>query len=71
MGKRGNLFLIFVLGIIATAVALPLLYAMGLPSFDVVLTTLFGEGSSLAVILCVALIGTILFGVGRAVKVHN
>ncbi|MFJ7826641.1 hypothetical protein [Psychrobacillus sp. NPDC096623] len=43
MDKKKKIFILaFVMGVISTAFALPLLSALGVPSFDVVLTALFG-----------------------------
>ncbi|WP_341962001.1 hypothetical protein NM897_02420 [Planococcus maritimus] len=43
--NRKTAILVFGLGLVATLLALPFLYALGLPSFEVVLMGLFGEGN--------------------------
>ena len=43
--RRKQLLLIFVMGVVISAVILPLTSALGVPSFNVLLVALFGEGS--------------------------
>ncbi|MCM3743129.1 hypothetical protein M3193_03150 [Sporosarcina luteola] len=71
MSRKKMLILTFVMGVLATAVGLPLLSASGVPSFDVVLVALFGEGSVWAVALSLLLILPIALGVGKVVKSHT
>ncbi|WP_339212245.1 hypothetical protein [Solibacillus sp. FSL W8-0372] len=66
--KKRNLILNFVIGITATVLGVPLLYAMGVPTFDVVLTTLFGEGSIWALVFSVMLILLIILGANKVMK---
>jgi len=70
--KKKKIFILtFVMGIISTAFALPLLSALGVPSFDVVLTSLFGEGNSWALVFSLMLILLVTFGVGKAIKSYT
>lgn len=67
--KKKKIFILaFVIGVISTAFALPLLSALGVPSFDVVLTALFGEVNSGALVFSLMLILLITFGAGKAIK---
>ncbi|MGE7838875.1 hypothetical protein [Viridibacillus arvi] len=72
MSKRKNtLILTFIMGVLITAFALPLLSALGVPSFDVVLVALFGEGSIWALVLSLLLILSIALGVGKVIKSYT
>lgn len=72
MNKQNKvLILTFVMGLLATAVALPLLSASGFPSFDVLLVAMFGEGSILAIGLSLLLIILMALGVGKVVKSYS
>ncbi|MEK3953710.1 hypothetical protein [Psychrobacillus sp. FSL K6-1464] len=72
MSKRKNtLILIFVMGVLATAFALPLLSALGVPSFDVGLVALFGEGNIWALVLSLLLILSIALGVGKLINSYT
>ncbi|HEY4554451.1 MAG TPA: hypothetical protein VIG80_14760 [Bacillaceae bacterium] len=66
--RKKNLILTFLMGVLATAFALPLLSALGVPSFSVVLVALFGEGSSWALVFTLLLILSIALGVGKVIK---
>ncbi len=66
-----KVFVIFVMGFLTTALALPLLSSLGVPSFDVVLTALFGEGNIWALVFSLTLILLATFGVGKAIKNYN
>lgn len=59
------------MGVLATAIGLPLLYGLGVPSFSVVLVALFGEGSIWALFFSLLLILSIAFGVGKIIKSYN
>ena len=67
-GKKRNLLFYFVIGITATILGVPLLYAMGVPTFDVVLTALFGEGSIWALVFSVMIILLVIFGANKVMK---
>lgn len=67
-GNRKTAILLFGSGVAATLLVLPLLYALGLPSFEVVLISLFGEGNSWALVFTVLLILLILFSVRKSFK---
>ena len=72
MSKRKNtLILTFVMGVLATAFALPLVRALGVPSFDVGLVALFGEGNIWAVVLSLLLILSIALGVGKLINSYT
>ena len=58
----------FGLGVAATLIVLPLLYALGGPSFTVVLTAMFGEGNPWALVFTALIILLILFGIGKVVR---
>jgi len=64
--KKKNLILIFVIGMASGLLGLP--SALGVPSGDVVLTALFGEGSIWALVFSIMLILLVTFGVGKAIK---
>ena len=66
--KKKNLILIFVIGMASVLLGLPLLSMLGVPSGDVVLTALFGEGSIWALVFSIMLILLVTFGVGKAIK---
>ena len=71
VNKRKISLGIFVLAVLATSFGLPFLYAIGVPSFDVILTALFGEGSIWAVIISLLLIISIALGVGKVGKSYS
>ncbi|TFE01521.1 hypothetical protein [Jeotgalibacillus salarius] len=62
--KKKNI-LYFVGGILTATLILPPLAAMGVPSFDVVLTVMFGEGNPLAIVFSIVLIAAVLFVMSR------
>lgn len=66
--KKKILFFIFVMGFLATILGLPLLYALGVPSFSVLLDELFGEKSILAVAFSLLLLFFIFLGVGKVIN---
>lgn len=66
--KKKNLILTFFMGVISGFFILPLLSALGVPSFDMVLTSLFGEGNIWAIIFTLLLILLTIFGVGKTIK---
>lgn len=65
MGKK---FSNFIMGFVVAILVLPLLYALGIPSFDVVLNVIFGEGNPWAVVFSVLLIGLVIFSMIRMNK---
>ena len=66
--KKKSFLLTFVIGIASIIFGLPLLYALGVPTFDVVLTALFGEGNIWALVFSVMLIILIAFSVNKVTK---
>lgn len=66
--KKKNLILIFVIGFASGLLGLPLLSTLGVPSFDVVLTALFGEGSIWALVFSIMLIFLVTFSVCKVIK---
>lgn len=66
--RRKQLLLIFVMGVVASAVILPLTSALGVPSFNVLLVALFGEGSIWAIAFSLLLIILTLVGVNKMMK---
>ncbi|MFD2707136.1 hypothetical protein [Salibacterium lacus] len=66
MGK----IMYFVLGICVSLLVLPFLYRAGVPTFDVVLRHVFGEGSIWAVFPSLLLILLVFLGIRKAVKQH-
>ncbi|SFP61557.1 hypothetical protein [Salibacterium halotolerans] len=52
----------FLLGVCISVIVLPFLQAIGVPSFEVVLTSLFGKGSIGAVLFTAAILVLILAG---------
>ena len=68
MKKRKNYFLAFLGGVAVTLFILPLLYAIGIPTFDVVLVSLFGEDSILAIVFSLVLVTVTLFWLVKYVK---
>ncbi|MFJ5770161.1 hypothetical protein [Psychrobacillus sp. NPDC093180] len=72
MDKKKKIFIFaFVMGVISTAFVIPLLSALGAPSFDVVLTVLFGEGNIWASVFSIILILLITVGAGKAIKSYT
>jgi len=70
--KKRFLILIFVVSFFSGVLGLRLLLtAMGVPSFDVVLTTLFGEGNPWALVFSITLILLIVFGLSKAIERYN
>lgn len=59
------------MGVLATAFALPLLSALNVPTYDIVLVNLFGEGSIWAIVLSLLLILSIALGLGKAIKSYT
>ncbi|MBU9673337.1 hypothetical protein KQ939_00455 [Planococcus sp. CP5-4] len=66
--NRKTAILLFGSGVASTLLVLPLLYALGLPSFEVVLISLFGEGNIWALVFTVVLILLILFSLRKSFK---
>ena len=69
--RKTSLGMIFVLAVLATSFGVPFLYAIGVPSFDVVLTAIFGEGSIWGIVFSLLLIISIAFGVGKVSKSYS
>ncbi|GAA0379526.1 hypothetical protein [Bacillus horti] len=65
MQKKMKLSLWFLSGIMISALILPLISALGMPSYNVLLVSLFGEGSILALGFTLLLITFILVGVSK------
>lgn len=65
MGKK---FFNFFMGFAVAILVLPLLYALGIPSFDVVLTAMFGEGNPWAFVFSLLLIGLVIFSMIKMSK---
>lgn len=61
-------FAIFVMGFLTAVLALPLLSSLGVPSFDVVLTALFGEGNIWALVFSLTLILLATFSLRKDLK---
>lgn len=51
---------LFVTGIITAAIIIPLLTALGVPNFDTLLVSLFGEGNIWAIVFSLLLIMTMI-----------
>lgn len=68
--KKNNI-LLFALGIFVALIALPLLSAIGVPSFDVILKAVFGEGNPWAIVFSILLIAVVLFGMNKAIEREN
>ena len=71
MTKKRGLLLIFIGGFFSGVLGAPILTAIGVPSFDVVLTILFGEGNSWALVFSITLIVLIIFGLNNAIERFN
>lgn len=68
VSRKKKLTLTFIIGFITIIFVLPVLYALGVPRGEVVLTALFGEGSMWAVIFSLLCIGLVIFGISKATK---
>ena len=71
MTKKRVLLLIFIGGFFSAVLGSPILTAIGVPSFDVVLTALFGEGNPWALVFSITLIILIIFGLSKIVERYN
>ncbi|MGG0642566.1 hypothetical protein ABE021_01305 [Sporosarcina gallistercoris] len=71
MIKRFRNMSLFVIGLLATAIGLPVLNATALPSFDVVLYSMFGEGSISALLFAALLIGMVLLCMKKLVESYQ
>lgn len=69
--NRKTAILTFVSGVAATLIVLPLLYALGVPSFEVILTGLFGEGNPWALAFAALLILLVLFSLRKSFKISE
>lgn len=69
MNKKSSV--VFLMGVFTTMLALPILYAFGLPSFDVILTTVFGEGNIWAVVFSLFIILFVTFGLSKLIRNVN
>ncbi|KQL52558.1 hypothetical protein AN964_02735 [Heyndrickxia shackletonii] len=68
MSKKSRL-LYFVMGLFTTLLLLPLLYALGVPSYADVLTAIFGDGSIIwATSFSLILLLLITIGMGKIIK---
>ncbi|MHA6253313.1 hypothetical protein [Oceanobacillus sp. CAU 1775] len=63
--------LVFIAGIATSLLVLPLLYALGVPTYDVLLASLFGENKILATGFSLILIIAILFGLVKYTKKYG
>ncbi|MDZ5710699.1 hypothetical protein [Jeotgalibacillus haloalkalitolerans] len=61
MSTKTKNILYFTGGILTATLILPLLAAIGVPSFDVALTAIFGEGNPIALLFSAVLIAVLLF----------
>ncbi|PYZ94904.1 hypothetical protein CR194_05115 [Salipaludibacillus keqinensis] len=59
--SKQNYWLIFFAGVAVTLIILPLLSALGVPTFDDVLVLIFGEDSILAIVFSLVIIIILLF----------
>ncbi|MBP3953518.1 hypothetical protein [Bacillus suaedae] len=66
--KKNNLFLLFLAGLSIPLLILPLLKMLGVPTYDVVLVELFGEGSKFAILFSLVLVSIIVLGLMKVVK---
>ncbi len=66
--KNKNYWFTFFAGVTVTLFILPVLYALGVPTFDVGLGTLFGENSMLAASFSLLALLVILFWVVKNLK---
>ena len=71
MTKKRVLLLIFIGGVFSAVLGSPILTTIGVPSFDVVLTTLFGEGNPWALVFSITLIFLIIFGLSKMIERFN
>lgn len=71
LNKKRFLILIFITSFFSVILGLPLLLTMGVPSFDVVLTSLFGEGNPWALVFSITLILLIVFGLIKTIERYN
>ena len=71
MTKKRGLLLIFIGGFFSAVFGSPILTAIGVPSFDVVLTALFGEENPWAVIFSITLIVLIIFCISNVIERFN
>ena len=71
MTKKRGLILIFIGGFFSAVFGSPILTAIGVPSFDVVLTTLFGEENPWALVFSITLIVLIIFGLSKMIERFN
>ena len=71
MTKKRVLLLIFIGGVFSAVLGSPILTAIGVPSFDVVLTALFGEGNPWALVFSITLIFLIIFGLSKMIERFN
>lgn len=69
--KKFHNMSLFVIGLLATVIGLPVLKTAGLPSFDVVFYSMFGEGSIWALLFAALLIGMVLFGMKKLVESYQ
>ncbi|WNF38343.1 hypothetical protein RJD24_07940 [Bacillaceae bacterium IKA-2] len=66
--KKSNLLLTFLMGVSITLLVLPLLNALGVPTFDIVLVALFGEENIWGIIFSLFLVLIIVFWLVKVVK---
>ncbi|WP_026671921.1 hypothetical protein [Alkalihalobacterium bogoriense] len=66
--KKKNYWFTFFAGIVVALFIIPLLYALGVPTFDIVLENLFGENTIFPAVFSMIVVVLILFLV---IKNHN
>ena len=71
MTKKRVLLLIFIGGVFSAVLGSPILTEISVPSFDVVLTALFGEGNPWALVFSITLIFLIIFGLSKMIERFN
>lgn len=69
MRKRKNI-LTFIIGFLVV-VTLPMLSSLGVPTFDIVLVSIFGKDSIFALIFSFMLIISIAFGLGKLANAES
>ena len=68
---KKRVLLFFIGGGFSAVLGSPILTAIGVPSFDVVLTALFGEGNPWALVFSITLIFLIIFGLSKVIERFN
>lgn len=66
--KKKGVFFTFTMGMVAAFLTWPLLSALGIPSFGVVLIAIFGEGNPWAIVFSILLMVIVVFSVFKEHK---